>query len=627
MDWGPIVLLGVILWLVLRLFFPHAPRGSGRSNLGNDDGAGEEEKGAARHRVDDLCAALTGDPRHDRLLQNRILALGSGILPLVLEAHAEVLRGPDGPRPQVMARLEETVADFGLSAVPVVTAALGRMNATSPPALSLLRILSRLGEGGVAPTLRQGFAQPQLAPYLPRWRLASVTRNPAGVLTQVLRDRPAASRSDDLDTLAGLIAAHPRVQTELWRRWADAPEGRMALLSFQSAWLPLAEPSLVAAGLLDAHDGVRLAAARLAGLLPAHELLAPLAGLATSDPRTEIREAAIRALSQDASAVAREALTAALCDHEPEVAAAARHALRSLVPHVPRATPGVGAPELTSSHAAVPAGTEADGLEALLDAADRADVDTLLQGLEAPSDGERRLAAELLAEFVRTDPRAKERLFRAVEARDYAVAAAAILALARAGEPQTPELLARQIRDPTPPEVRLTLQEAARVLGPASAVPLARRLRAEGGGRLDALLAVLRAVPYAGAVAPLLRALEATHGTRAAGQIAATLTAGGPEIRQALDAGQQQPGRGLLTPALARLAAYATPDDLPVLFDMLDQHPPLRSIILGLIEAQGDPAREPLRARIARGGDDAALLALEQRLAVLDACLAVRETA
>ena len=83
----------------------------------------------------------------------------------------------------------------------------------------------------------------------------------------------------------------------------------------------------------------------------------------------------------------------------------------------------------------------------------------------------------------------------------------------------------------------------------------ARRLRAEGGGRLDALLAVLRAVPYAGAVAPLLRALEATHGTRAAGQIAATLAAGGPEIRQALDAGLQQPGRGLLTPALAWLAA------------------------------------------------------------------------
>ena len=82
-----------------------------------------------------------------------------------------------------------------------------------------------------------------------------------------------------------------------------------------------------------------------------------------------------------------------------------------------------------------------------------------------------------------------------------------------------------------------------------------------------------------------------------------------------------------MTPALAWLAAYGTPADLPILLTLLDQHPPLRGIILGLIEAQGEPAREALRARVQRGGDDAALAGIEERLAVLDACLGLHETA
>jgi hypothetical protein len=68
------------------------------------------------------------------------------------------------------------------------------------------------------------------------------------------------------------------------------------------------------------------------------------------------------------------------------------------------------------------------------------------------------------------------------------------------------------------------------------------------------------------------------------------------------------------------LGAYGAPADLPQLLDLYDRHPSLRSVLLALIELQGAPARDALRVRIARGGDDALLLPLEQRLRVLEAC-------
>jgi hypothetical protein len=618
-DWGGFVLLGVIAWLVIGLL---VPRGGGRSGGRGDDGDDDDARGAndgapaSPHRVAQLCRALSGDPRRDRPVQNRILALGPGIVPLVLQEHAEVIRHPAGTRPGILARLEETVADFGLGAVPSVAAALARVQPTSPVALSLQRMLCRLGPGGAAPFLRAGLETPALAAYLPRWRSPHTTRDPAGVLAQVLRDRPTTTLGEDLDGLAGLAGEHPAVLGELWTRFSGdgvrAREVRQVLLRFQCQWLPLAQGALILRGLADPDPDVRLTAVRLADLVHEPGLLVDLVRRAASDPVPEIRAAAVRALGHAPAPDVRGALRDAASDPAVIVTIAARHALRRV------------APQLTLP---VPDDPAARGALDLLAASDARAVDPLLAGLEAASPLERRLATELLGEHVGADPRAKERLFRAVEGRDPELAATAVLALARAGEPEAAELLARQIRDAVAPDVLHILQETAQVLGPAATVPLARRLRPDAGGRVDVLLAVLRTVPYAQAVPPLLRALEAARATRAEGPIAATLAIGGPAVRAALDAGIQQPGRGLLTPALVWLAAYATPADLPVLLELLDRHPPLRGIVLGIIEALGEPAREALKARIARGGDDATLAAVEERLALLEACHAVHETA
>lgn len=619
MDWGGLVLLGVVAWLIVGLFIPRSSaRGAPLPRRDTprpapeplDDGDAPEP---SRHRVAELCRELSGDARRDRPLQNRILSLGPGIVPLLVEEHATLLRHPGRLQPAVLARFEETISDFGLAAVPVVAAHLARVSPTSPVALSLLRVLARLGPGGAAPTLRAGLASPQLAAYLPRWRLPGTTRNVGGVLTQVLRDRPAETRAEDLDALAGLLAAHPGVLAELWRRFAADEAGRRTLIDFQIAWLPLAQPESAALGLADASPVVRLAAVRLADLIHEPSLTAPLVARAATDPDPTVRVAAVRALGHGAAPELVQVLRGAADDPDARVALTARQALRL-------AAPGLALPPPVDAE-----GTR-DGL-ALLAASDAADVDALLAGLDAASPDTRRLAAELLGEHAGTDPRAKERLFRATEGRDLPLAAMAALALARFGEPEAPELLARQVRELAAPDVLHLMQETAQVLGPAAAVPLARRLRSDASTRVETLLAVMRAVPYETAVPPLLRALEATRATRAEGQIAATLAVGGPEVRAALDAGLQQPGRGLLTPALAWLAAYATPEDLPVLMDLLDRHPPLRGIVLGLIEAQGEPAREALRARVPKGGDDATLAALEERLAVLEACLGLRETA
>ena len=630
MDWGGLVLLGVVAWLIVGLLIPRGgarnePGRGSRSGPGEPRGedAGEpQDTGAptrAQHRVAHLCRELTGDPRRDRPLQNRILALGPGVVPLVVQEHAEFLRHPGRLRPAVLARFEETVADFGLAAVPTVTAHLARVNPTSTLALSLTRALVRLGPGGAAPTLRAGLANPQLAAHLPRWRLPGATRNVPGVLSQVLRDRPAAGRPEDLDVLAGLIATHPTVLTDLWNRGSADEAGRLALVSFQTAWLPLAQPALVRLALADPAPAVRLAAVRLADLIHNPELIGSIVERSAMDPEIAVRVAAVRALGRALAPETTEALQKAAEDPAPPVFIAARQALRGVSPKA-----ALPAPFLAG---AASSDESARGPLLLLAAASTGDVDALVAGLDAATPTERGLAAELLGEYVATDPRAKERLFRATEGRDLTLAARAALALARAGEVDAPELLARQVRDQIPPEILHLMQETAQVLGSLAAVPLARRLRNDVGARVETLLAVMRSVPYAVAVPPLLRALEATRGTRAEGQIAATLAVGGPEVRAALDAGLQQPGRGLLTPALAWLAAYGTPADLPILLTLLDQHPPLRGIILGLIEAQGEPAREALRARVQRGGDDAALAGIEERLAVLDACLGLHETA
>lgn len=617
MDWGGFVLLGIIVWLLIGLLARGPRTGGGSVEAPGDETDTDDDRPQSKpHRAAELCRELTGDPRRDRALQNRILALGPGVLPVLLREHAETFRRPEETRPALLARLEETVADFGLGAVPTITQALARLQLTAPCALSLQRMLLRLGPGGAAPVLRAGLDTPALAPFLPRWRGPQFTRDPAGVLAQVLCERPAATLGEDLDALAGLIGTNPAVLGALWIRFSGTSardcEARHALLRFQSQWLTLAQGALILRGLADSDAGVRLAAVRLADLVHEPGLLVDLLRCASGDPEPEIRAAAVRALGHAPAPDVRAALLDAAGDPNALVSLAARLALRRVAPHLQ--LPEVKDP---AAHSAL----------TLLAAADARAIDPLLAGLEATGSLERRLATELLSEYVGEDPRAKERLFRVVEGRDAELAATAALSLARAGEPEAAELLARLIRDAVTPDVLHTLQETAQVLGPATTVSLARRLRPDAGARVEVLLALLRTVPYAQAVPSLLRALEAARGTRAEGQIAATLAVGGAAVRAAIDAGIQQPGRGLLTPALVWLSAYAVPADLPVLLDLLERHPPLRSIILGIIEGQGESARDALRDRIARGGDDATLAALEERHALLEACLGVHETA
>jgi hypothetical protein len=125
---------------------------------------------------------------------------------------------------------------------------------------------------------------------------------------------------------------------------------------------------------------------------------------------------------------------------------------------------------------------------------------------------------------------------------------------------------------------------------------------------------VLRAVDYGEAVPALLHALTDAHPV-----VATTIAAGGSAARQSIDEGLKLPSLGLLTPALRYLSGWATAEDVPVLLALFDAHPPLRAVILNLIETQVGDARDALEARIEAGGDDGPLHALEQRHAILEA--------
>lgn len=560
------LLAGALVALVLAILLS---RGDRRRRAQGDDDARDPR------RISRLCAALTGDPARDRPVQNRILALGPDVIPALLGELTDAHRHQDDHAPARLARLEEVVADFGLAAVPPVTAALGRLHPTAPLVPGLLRVLARLDGPGVRAVIRRGIEHPDLAPFLPRFRAAP---DAADALTAALLavdpdDRPAA-----LERCAGLLIDHPAVLDRLWTR-ADPP-GRAALLGWLTDWLPLADPALAARALTDPDPAVRAAAARLATLLPALPA-APLAD-ALRDPAPAVRAAAARALAARVDPLAREPLRDALRDPDPAVALEARLGL--LQDQDPRETDPP---------------------------------DAALAELTGHSPARRRLAIHHLGRR-RDDPRARERLIRLADDPDPAIRAEAVLALARAGDAIAPDLLVRVLRA-LPLTDRLDAQEAAQRLGPALAVPLARRLRPDPPARVAALLAVLRAIPYADAVPPLLRGLEDARTGPLEGQLSATLHAGGPPIRAAIDHALCHPSRGLLAPALRYLAAYATPKDLPLLFDLFERHPPLRAVVLNLVEAQGEAAIAPLRARIADGGDDTLLLPLEHRLALLEA--------
>ncbi|MCB9539723.1 MAG: hypothetical protein H6704_26220 [Myxococcales bacterium] len=573
------------------------------------DAAPPGEALGERDRVEALCGALSGDPQRDRPLLNRLLALGPSIVPSLLEHLAELLRTPDGPPPRRVARIEELVSDFGLAAVPPVTDLLARLQPTAPLAPALTRILFRLGQSGARSVMQRGLRHPELAAFLPRFRHLR-RGDGATALFLTLRDAPGPA-GDHLATLAGLLADAPEVLDKLWDAW-DAPR-RVGLLCFLADWLPLARPVDVRRGAADPHPQVQRAAARLAHLLVDPALVGPLSALARAGDAAT-RQVAVQALAAQPSLGARPALLEAAADADADVA------LQALIGCV-RAHPAVADDALAAARAL--RGTPAHAMlveQAPLDGPPGGPLEPLFAALDGGEDALRGLAAALLARHIEADPRARERLIRVADGSLGGDRVLAVATLARAHDPTAAELLVKCLRAPVDADARLHLQEAAQHIGEAALAPLARRLRPQAPGQVEGALAVLRAQPYAAAAPQLLRGLEDARSGYLEGLLAATLKVGGDAVRAVIDEALVDPRRGLLAPALRYLAAYACPADVDLLLTLFDRHLPLRSIILNLVEGQGEAARPALAQRIAAGGEDAIVTALEQRKALLDAC-------
>ena len=562
-----------------------------------------DEVPAEGGRVGTLCQRLTGDPRRDRPLLNRILALGPGVVPDLVDAMAEEVRDTDGPDPQRLARMEELVADFGLAAVGPVTESLARLQPTAPHAPGLMRILARLGRPGVGAILRRGLAQPDLAPFLPRFRAEA-----RAALVTALEDRPPAGRARDLTRLAGLLGAHPDALDTLWARWD--PAGRVDLLHWLADWLPLARSEHIHRGLEDEDPDVRRAAARLARLLVDPSLLGPLDRLA-QEPDPEVRQAAVRALAAQPLKEARPRLVAAVADPDRGVAMAAVAGLLSAPDEVLQSA--------LEQATALPA--EALALLSLVTPLnEKRDLAPLSAALEADDPALRDVTARALGRLSDHDPRARERLIRLADGESQDDRVRAVYALSFNADTTVAELLARALRTVPDREQLVRLQEAAQHIGEAAVLPLARRLRPDPPGRVEASLAVVRVQPYDAATPPLLRGLEDARSGFIEGLVAATLSVGGEAVRERIYDALDVPSRGLLPPALRYLAGYGTAQDVPLLIGLFDRHFLLRQVILNLIESQGGDAIAAIEARIEAGGDDAPLALLEQRLAILLAC-------
>ena len=603
------VLLGVLLGAIVAMLVV-------RHFVSNDDPAEDPQpRRNSTDRLAELCASLNGDPRRDRPILNRILALGPEVVPLLLDQLHGTVKSNESVKPELQARIEELVADFGLAASPSLRQHLTRTRPGSPQGAGLMRILVRLGHAGGIDLLRRAFDTPGLLPFVPRLRLASEPfEAPDEVLHEVLGHRPIERLRRDLDTVAGLIVNHPVVVDRLWAG-GDA-RTRAAVLEWLCNWLPLARLEHVEAGLADEEVCVRIAAAHLGALLVDPTLVGPLGDL-TRDGNPSARAAAAHALGTQPLRGAVTPLRATVNDPDPEVAVAAALALwRHRDAGLSRA---VASSNILADSRRGALLRAAFPLEGAL-----RDIDPLLAALSDPDAAVRQLSTRLLGAFVDVDPRARERLIRAAEGADRGDRVAAVTALVLAGDETAPEQLAAALIGPVDPDAHLWLQEAAQCLGDKAVMPIARKVANGHREHAGALLSVLRVQPFLPAIPVLLRALEKTRGEPIEAAIAATLQAGSAEVRSAVDDCLEQPRRGLLVPALTYLAAYGTPDDLPILIALYDRHPPLRGILLNLIEAQGPAAVDALGVRVRRGGDEGVVAALERRLAVLVACTPAR---
>lgn len=548
-------------------------------------------------RILALCARLTGDPTRDRAVLDQLLVFGPRAVDPLLDGLAELLREPDEQTPLRLARLEEVTADLGLMIVQPIADRLARLQPAAPLTNSLVRVLYRLGQPGAQQWLQVALQTPALRPLVPRFSVRrGDLRDPVAAASGALVPMMPGLTRAHLDAIVALIIAHPDLLDALWA--ASHAVERALILDWLSDWLPLARGQHVVAGLADRATPVRCAAARLAGLLNEPALLPALAELA-EDPGASCRRHAIRALANQAEAPV-ELLVRAAADDDREVCLAALEGLalgprRALERAAGAAAVGVlaGDPLLGVLHAVT------------VDPPDRAPV---WRALDAqPGDP---LLLALLARF-RADPRVREHLIRLASSGDPQIRVNAVQALARTGAPEAAELLAGVARLSGADALRL--KEAAQHLGTAAVMPLARRIAAADEG-LDALLALLRAQPYDDAVPHLLQAL-ADGGF----MVGATIAAGGAGAAQAVDESLRLPSLGRLAPALRYLGCWARPSDLPRLLALYDAHPPLRGVVLNLIEMQCGDALAPVAARIAEGGEDGPLHLLEQRHALLEA--------
>lgn len=555
----------------------------------------EADPGPPPDRILSLCARLTGDPVRDRAVMDQLLVFGPRAVEPLLDGLAELLRDPDQQTPVRLARLEDLIADLGLMVVGPIAQRLTRLQPTAPLTNSMVRVLHRLGQPGAQQWIQLALVTPALRPLSPRFCLRRGDyRDPVAAASGAFAPLMPGLDRTHLDAVVALVIAHPALIDELWA--ASHAGERAMILEWLADWLPLARGAHVAAGLADRAAPVRCAAARLAGLMIEPALVPALTELA-GDENPRCRRRAVRALANQPGDAGVEALVRAAGDPARRVCIAALEGLavgprRALERAAGVAAVGVlaGDPLLGVLHAVT------------VDAPDPAPV---WRALDArPDAADRPLLLALLARFL-PDPRVREYLIRQASDGAPAVRIAVVQVLARRGEPEAADLL--PLAAIRAGEARVRLQEAAQFLGAAAIMPLARRI-ATNPAEADDLLPILRVQPYAHAVPSLLRAIE--DGGFAVG---ATIAAGGPEVAQIVDESLRLASLGLLAPALRHLSSWAEPADLPLLIELYDAHPPLRGVVLNLIEMQCGDAVAPLAARIEAGGEDGPLHGLESR--------------
>ena len=590
------LLIGALFALLTVLVVTRSSAPKGRSP--------DADAPAPQRRVQRLCAALSGSAERDRPLLNRILALGDTVIPSLIAEVGRLRRSQEHTTAARLARIEEVISDFGLAAVPPVTDAMARLPPSSPLTPSLLRIVERLGHAGRLAAIGRGLSVTRLAPFLPRFR-GPRADSTSPLLGAILRDRTAETLVRDLDLLAGHLAHGASDLKPIWHRW-DIP-CRVAYLGWLSRWLPLADSVQVVRGLTDPSAEVRLGAARLATLLVDDKLIGPLSALG-NDRDVRCRRAAVRALTTQPLDASRAVLETALADPDPVVAADALTGLTRLS-HSPLAG-HLTAPALAHSPGGVFLSTGAPP-----------EREALIEALDDPRIWCRVLAAHFLALLANGDPCAREQLIQLADSEDVEGCVLAVASLARVGDQVAADLIVRVLRHPPHGDALLVLQRAALHVGSKVVAILARRLRTDPLPRLQGALTVMRSLPYADAVPALLRALEDARTNETEALLSATLFVGGEPVREAIRGALTKAERGLMVPALRYIAAYGSSADVPLLVELFEQHSSLRTVLLNLIEIHGEAALEAIESRIARGGEDDLLLSLEQRRAVLDACL------